>query len=160
LAYSRYGYGASDPLAGPRTVDYMHVEALEALPELLDRLDVREPVLFGHSDGASIALIHTAPSCRPGRAIVALAPHVLGEPHRLESMREAGVEFRGAALRERLARRHDDVDSAFWGWNDIWLHPAFLAWNIESLLPEITCPVLAIQGLDDEYGTLEQIDRI
>jgi len=160
LAYSRYGYGASEPLAGPRTVDYMHVEALVALSELLDRLEVRDPILFGHSDGASIALIHAARSRRPVRAIVALAPHVFVEPYGLESIAEARVEFLDADLRERLARRHDDVDSAFWGWNDIWLHPAFLAWNIESLLPKITCPVLAIQGLDDEYGTLEQIDRI
>jgi len=160
LAYSRYGYGGSDPLAGPREVDFMHVEALETLPELLDRLNVHDPVLFGHSDGASIALIHAARSRRPVSALIALAPHVFVERYGLENIAAARVEFLEGEMRRKLARRHEDVESAFWGWNDIWLHPAFLAWNIESLLPEITCPVLAVQGLDDEYGTLEQIDRI
>jgi pimeloyl-ACP methyl ester carboxylesterase len=160
LAYSRYGYGRSEPLAGPRAVDYMHVEALRTLPEFLDALQVNEPVLFGHSDGASIALIHAARARRPVSAIVALAPHVFVERYGVESIAKARVAFLEDDLRKRLARRHADVESAFWGWNDIWLSPEFLAWNIEELLPEITCPMLSIQGLDDKYGTLEQIERI
>ena len=160
LAYSRYGYGASDPLAGPRGVDFMHVEALETLPELLDRLNVRDPVLFGHSDGASIALIYAARARRSVSAVIALAPHVFVERYALENIAAARVEFLEGEMRKKLARRHEDVESAFWGWNDIWLSPAFASWNIEALLPEIRCRVLAIQGLDDEYGTLEQIDRV
>ena len=160
LAYSRYGYGKSDPIAGPRGVDFMHVEALETLPRLLEALGVRNPVLFGHSDGASIALIHAARAGRPVAAVVALAPHVFVERYGLDSIAGARSAYLDGDLRPRLARYHDDVESAFWGWNDIWLHPDFVAWNIEALLPEIACPVLAIQGLDDEYGTIEQIDRI
>jgi pimeloyl-ACP methyl ester carboxylesterase len=162
LAYSRFGYGASDPLDGPRRVDYMHVEALETLPQLLDALSIERPVLFGHSDGGSIALIHAARSGRPVSALIALAPHVFVEPYGLASIAEARRAYLDSDgdLRTKLARRHADVDSAFWGWNDIWLAPDFAAWNIESVLPEIACPVLAIQGRDDEYGTMAQIDRI
>ena len=160
LVYSRYGYGKSDPLTGPRGVDFMHIEALQTLPELLDALEIRNPVLFGHSDGASIALIHAARGARPVSAVVALAPHVFVEAYGLESIRESRRAYLEDDLRGRLARRHADVESAFWGWNDIWLHPDFVAWNIEALLPDIACPVLGIQGLDDQYGTLEQLDRI
>jgi pimeloyl-ACP methyl ester carboxylesterase len=160
LAYSRYGYGASDPLAGPRGADFMHIEALETLPDLLDALGVRDPVLFGHSDGGSIALIHAARSHRSVSAVIALAPHVFVERYGLEAIAAARLDYLDGDLRARLARHHADVDSAFCGWNDIWLSPEFAAWNIEALLPEITCPVLAIQGEDDEYGTLAQIDRM
>ncbi|HEX9275313.1 MAG TPA: alpha/beta hydrolase [Casimicrobiaceae bacterium] len=160
LAYSRLGYGKSDPLTGPRGVDFMHLEALEILPQLLDSLGVHNPVLFGHSEGASIALIHAARACRPVAAVVALAPHVFVEPYGLTSIAAARRAYLDDELRTKLARYHDDVESAFWGWNDIWLHPDFVAWNIEALLPEIACPVLAIQGVDDEYGTMEQIDRL
>jgi pimeloyl-ACP methyl ester carboxylesterase len=159
LGYSRRGYGASDPIEGPRSVDFMHVEALRALPELLDTLSVREPVLFGHSDGGSIALIHAARARRPVRAVIALAPHVCVEKYGIDSIAKSRLAYLDGDLRAKLARHHAAVDSAFWGWNDIWLHPDFFAWNIEGLLPEIACPVLAIQGLDDEYGTLEQIER-
>jgi len=162
LAYSRYGYGASDPLSGPRTVDFMHVEALAVLPELREALGLHELVLFGHSDGASIALIHAARSGLPVSAVIALAPHVFVERYGLDSIAETRLAFLDVDddLRSKLARRHEDVESAFWGWNDIWLNPAFTQWNIEALLPEIACPVLTIQGLDDDYGTLEQIERI
>ena len=160
LVYSRLGYGKSDPLTGPRGVDFMHTEALEILPQLLDSLGVYKPVLFGHSDGGSIALIHAARAHRPVAGIVALAPHVFVERYGLDSIAAARRSYLDGDLRERLARYHDDVESAFWGWNDIWLHPDFIAWNIEALLPEIACPVLAIQGVDDEYGTMEQIDRL
>jgi len=162
LAYSRYGYGASDPLSGPRSMDFMHVEALEVLPELREALGLNEPVLFGHSDGASIALIHAARSGLPVSAVIALAPHVFVERYGLDSIAETRLAFLDSDrdLRSKLARRHEDVESAFWGWNDIWLNPAFTQWNIEALLPGIACRVLTIQGLDDEYGTLEQIERI
>jgi pimeloyl-ACP methyl ester carboxylesterase len=119
LAYSRPGYGQSDPLTGPRQVDFMHVEALQVLPELLDRLDVRQPVLLGHSDGASIALIHVARGERPVSAVIALAPHVFVERYGLERIAAARLDFLDGTLRNKLARFHDDVDSAFWGWNDI-----------------------------------------
>ena len=160
LAYSRYGYGASEPLAGPLGVDFMHIEALETLPQLFDALDVREAVLFGHSQGASMALIHAARAHRPVTAVMAMAPLVFVERYGLDSIRQARLAFLDTELREKLARYHDDVESAFWGWNDIWLNPDFASWSIEALLPEITCPVLTIQGLEDEYGTIEQIDRI
>jgi pimeloyl-ACP methyl ester carboxylesterase len=160
LAYSRLGYGRSDPLAGPRGVDFMHVEALDTLPLLLDALGARDPVLFGHSDGASIALIHAARARRSVAAVIALAPHVFVERYGLDSIAAARRAYLDGDLRAKLARYHDNVDSAFWGWNDVWLHPDFGAWNIEALLPEIACPVLTVQGLDDEYGTIEQIDRI
>jgi pimeloyl-ACP methyl ester carboxylesterase len=160
LVYSRSGYGRSDVLAGPRAVDYMHDEALESLPELLDRLDVRRPLLFGHSDGGSIALIHAAVSEREVAGIVALAPHVKVEDISVRSIRQARVAYESTDLRQKLARHHADVHATFFGWNDIWLDPAFRAWNIEDLLPRVMCPVLAIQGVDDEYGTMEQIDSI
>ena len=160
LVYSRYGYGRSDPLTEPRRVEYMHAEALVTLPELLDTLGIGDPVLFGHSDGASIALIHAGRAGRPVSAIVALAPHVFVEAYGLASIADARRAYLEDDLRDRLARRHADVEGAFWGWNDIWLHPDFVAWNIEALLPAIDRPMLAIQGLDDQYGTLEQLDRI
>jgi pimeloyl-ACP methyl ester carboxylesterase len=160
LAYSRYGYGASEPLAGPLGVDFMHIEALETLPQLLYALDVREPVLFGHSQGASMALIHAARARPPVTAVVAMAPLVFVETYGLDSIRRARVAYLDTDLREKLSRYHADVESAFWGWNDIWLNPDFATWSIEPLLPELSCPVLTIQGLDDEYGTIEQINRI
>ncbi len=160
LAYSRPGKGKSDPLAGPHGVDFLHAEALELLPQLLDTLGVHNPVLFGHSEGASVALIHAARAHRPVAGVVAMAPHVFVERYGLDSIAAARRAYLDGDLREKLVRYHDDVESAFWGWNDIWLHPDFVAWNIEGLLPEIACPVLAIQGVDDEYGTMEQIDRL
>jgi pimeloyl-ACP methyl ester carboxylesterase len=160
LAYSRLGYGKSDPLPGPRGVDFMHIEALEILPQLLNSLGVHNPILFGHSEGASIALIHAARAHRPVAAVVALAPHVFVQQYGLDSIAAARGAYLDGELRAKLARHHDDVESAFWGWNDIWLHPDFVTWNIEALLPEIACPVLAIQGVDDEYVTREQLDRL
>jgi pimeloyl-ACP methyl ester carboxylesterase len=160
LAYSRRGYGRSDPLTGPRGVDFMHDEALQVLPQLLDYLEIPDSVLFGHSDGASIALIHAARARRRPLAVIALAPHVFVERYSVDQIAAARRAYLDGPLRAKLARFHDHVDSAFWGWNDIWLHPDFAAWNIESLLPDLACPLLAIQGVDDEYGTMAQIDRI
>ena len=160
VAYSRHGYGRSAPLQGPRSVEYMHDEALLVLPQFLDALGIENPILFGHSDGGSIALIHTGGSGRRISGIVALAPHVFVEELSVTSIAAAKTAYETTTLRARLARHHDDVDGAFWGWNNIWLDPAFRAWSIEQYLPRIDCGVLAIQGEDDEYGTLEQVDRI
>ncbi len=160
LVYSRHGYGRSAPLRTPRGVQYMHDEALIVLPQFLDALGIEKPILFGHSDGGSIALIHAGGSGRKVRGIVALAPHVFVEELSVASIAAAKIAYETTGLRQRLARYHDDVDGVFWGWNEIWLRPEFRAWNIEEYLPRIPCPVLAIQGEDDEYASIEQIHRI
>jgi pimeloyl-ACP methyl ester carboxylesterase len=159
IVYSRYGYGNSEVLREPRTVDYMHVEALQVLPQLLARLAVRDPVLIGHSDGASIALIHAA-AHRDVKGLVALAPHVFVEDVSVSSIAEAKTAFEATDLPQRLARHHADAAKTFWGWNDIWLHPDFRRWNIEEVLPRIRCPLLVIQGFDDEYGSMAQLEAI
>lgn len=160
LVYSRAGYGRSSPAALPRAPDYMHVEALTVLPALLDRLGIADPILVGHSDGASIGLLHAGAGKRPVRALVALAPHVFVEDMAIASIAEARRQFETTDLRERLARRHADPDAAFRGWNDIWLAPAFRRWNIEAFLSGVRCPLLLIQGRDDEYGSAAQLDAI
>jgi pimeloyl-ACP methyl ester carboxylesterase len=160
LVYSRHGYGSSSPLDAPRSVDYMHEEARVQLPGILERLGIRRPVLFGHSDGASIALIQAASPESEVAGIIALAPHIKVEDLTVRSIATAKTAYLETDLRARLSRHHADVDSTFWGWNRIWLDPAFRSWNIEALLPSIRCPILAIQGEDDEYGTLEQIASI
>jgi pimeloyl-ACP methyl ester carboxylesterase len=160
VVYSRFGHGNSDPLTAPRDVRYMHEEALKALPEFLDHLHIERPVLVGHSDGGSIALIHAGAGSRPVAAVVTLAAHVLVEDISVASIAAAKVAYATTDLREKLARYHADVDSAFLGWNRIWLDPEFRAWNIEEYLPHITCPVFAIQGEGDEYGTMKQMRRI
>jgi len=160
LVYSRAGYGRSSPAALPRAPDYMHVEALTVLPALLDRLGIEEPILVGHSDGASIALLHAGSGKRPVRALVALAPHVFVEDMSIASIDEVRRQYETTDLREKLARRHADPDAAFRGWNDIWLAPAFRRWNIEGCLPGVRCPLLLIQGRDDEYGSAAQLDAI
>lgn len=160
LAYSRHGYGGSDPAAQPRRPGFMHDEALTVLPAVLDALQVHQPVLLGHSDGGSIALIHAACAGRAVAGLIVVAPHVCVEEITLEGIRRAREAYAAGALRERLARHHRDVDATFRGWNDIWLHEDFRTWNIEALLARITVPVLAVQGDADEYGSLDQIARI
>jgi pimeloyl-ACP methyl ester carboxylesterase len=160
VVYSRRGYGRSAPLCEPRSVNYMHEEALIVLPQFLDALEIVSPILFGHSDGGSIALIHAGGSDRRVSGIVALAPHVFVEEVSVTSIAAVKLAYQSTSLRERLARYHDDVDGAFRGWNDVWLNPAFRAWNIEQYLPRIDCRILAVQGYDDKYGSMEQIDRI
>jgi pimeloyl-ACP methyl ester carboxylesterase len=160
VVYSRYGYGNSDPLTAPRTVRYMHDEAERVLPEFLDALAIERPILVGHSDGGSIALIHAGWGGRGVTAIVAMAPHVMVEDISIASIAEARDAFRTTRLRRRLGRYHADVDGAFLGWNDIWLSSGFREWNVEAYLRKIDCPILAIQGEDDEYGTMEQLARI
>jgi pimeloyl-ACP methyl ester carboxylesterase len=160
LVYSRYGYGKSDRLDAPRGVDYMHREALEVLPEVLARLGVEAPILIGHSDGASIALIHAGSGRWPVRGVVAMAPHVFVEDITVQSIAQAKATFEDSNLADRLGRYHDDVVSTFRGWNDIWLHPDFRYWNIEEYLAGIAVPVLLIQGEDDQYGTVAQVEAI
>ena len=161
LVYDRYGYGQSDVLQEPRrTVQFMHDEGLFALPELIKQLDIKEPVLVGHSDGASIALIH-AGAGHEVRGVVAMAPHVFIEPVCLTSIRQAKIAFESTDLPERLGRYHRDARKTFYGWADVWLDPAFKGWDIrDDYLPKVRCPVLAIQGHDDEYGTMAQLDEI
>lgn len=158
LVYSRYGYGKSDRLVGERAVDYMHVEALTVLPELRRKLHLDNVVLVGHSDGASIALIHA--SRWPVRGLILEAPHLFVEDVTIANIAAAKRAYETTDLGKRLARYHDDPDGAFWGWNRIWLDPAFRAWNIEDHARGVRCPVLAIQGQDDEYGTLAQLDAL
>jgi pimeloyl-ACP methyl ester carboxylesterase len=163
LVYSRPGYGRSTPrAAGERWgLDFMHRQAHELLPALLDALQVREtPWLFGHSDGGSIALLYAARFPRAVAGLVVLAPHVFVEPVSIASIQQARTAWHDTDLRHRLGKYHDDAESAFFGWNDIWLDPGFTRWNIEAELPSITCPLMAVQGTDDEYGTLDQIRGI
>ncbi len=161
LVYSRPGYGRSSPAVLPRMPDYMHTEAQRILPALLDQLGIADPLLIGHSDGASIALLHAASGGgRPVRGVVALAPHVFVEDASIASIAGARREYETTDLRDRLGRYHADPDAAFRGWNDIWLSPGFRDWNIEACLPGVRCPLLLIQGLDDEYGSTAQLDAI
>jgi pimeloyl-ACP methyl ester carboxylesterase len=171
--YSREGYGRSSPVpdvrgeprqhpdgsrSGRRQADYMHREALHVLPRLLAALGVDRPVLIGHSDGATIALIHAA--AHRVTACVAMAPHVTVEDISVQSIAAARHAYETTELRQRLTRYHDDVDSAFWQWNDAWLSPAFRDFDIRREIRAIQAPLLAIQGVDDEYGTMAQLDDI
>lgn len=163
FVYSRRGYGKSPSVpdvrgAGRLEPDYMHREALDVLPELLEQLGVDAPVLLGHSDGGTIALIHAAHF--PVRACIVMAPHVVVEDISVRSIEEARIAYETTDLRSRLARYHDDVDAAFWQWNDIWLAPAFRAFDIRAECRSIQAPLLAMQGQDDVYGTLRQIEEI
>ena len=160
LVWSRYGYGRSDTLAAPRPLDYLHDEALQALPELLEKLDVPRPLLVGHSDGATIALLYAAHSPQPPVGVVAIAPHVFVEDVAIEGIRRAGEAFHSGGLAERLARHHKDAISTFAGWHDTWLHEDFRDWNIEDCLSRIRAPLLLVQGEEDEYATLAQLDAI
>lgn len=163
FVYSRRGYGKSQSIpdvrgAGRLRADYMHREALDVLPELLAKLGVEAPVLLGHSDGGTISLVHAAHF--PVQACIVMAPHVIVEDVSVSSIEQAREAYDKTDLRSRLARYHDDVDTAFWQWNDIWLDPAFRDFDIRSECRRIHAPVLAIQGADDVYGTLRQIEEI
>ena len=166
LVYSRPAYGRSTPRAAGEhwDVDYLHRQAHEVLPAFFAAIahdTVRDPPwLLGHSDGGSIALLHAAHFPSRVAGLLLVAPHVFVEPISVTSIEAVRCAYLETDLRERLARYHDDVDSAFWGWNRIWLAPPFRAWNIEEALERIECPVLAIQGRDDEHGTLAQLQTI
>ena len=163
LVYSRRGYGRSDPVRDVRGIgrlapDYMHREAWEALPALLARQGIPQPVLLGHSDGASIALLHA--SRHPVSAVIVMAPHLMVEGIAVQAIGQATAAFESGGLREKLARHHADVDSAFWQWNDVWLSSGFRSFGIRPDCRRISAPLLAIQGLGDEYGTLAQLDEL
>jgi pimeloyl-ACP methyl ester carboxylesterase len=160
VAYSRYGYGRSDVLREKRQPDYMHREAERALPELLAHLGIDDPILFGHSDGASIALIYAGAHPAAVRALILEAPHVFVEDLSVRSIAEAKTAYATTDLPAKLSRWHADADATFYGWNDIWLDPRFRAWNIEASLAGVRCPVLLIQGDADEYGTAAQLEAI
>jgi pimeloyl-ACP methyl ester carboxylesterase len=161
--YSRSGYGQSDAVndvrgAGRLAPDYLHHEAWHVLPALLETLGIEQPVLVGHSDGGSIALLHA--SRYPVAACVVLAPHVMVEEVSVRAIEDARRQFESGALRERLARFHADVEGAFWQWNDVWLSAGFASFDIRKNCTHIKAPVLALQGADDPYGSLAQIDQI
>ena len=163
LVYSRPGCGRSTPRAADEVwgLDYMHRQALEVLPALLQALHIATPYwLCGHSDGGSIALLHAAGYPQHVAGAIVIAPHILVEDVSVTSIAQARIAYETTDLKARLAKYHDDPDSAFWGWNRIWLHPAFRAWRIETEITSIRAPLLAVQGLDDAYGTLEQIRGI
>ncbi|MDA1118852.1 MAG: alpha/beta hydrolase [Proteobacteria bacterium] len=160
LLYSRYGYGGSEVLAEPRrSVRFMHEEALEFLPPLLEALRVEQPILVGHSDGASIAMIY-AGAGHAVRGVAVMAPHVFVEPICVTSIEQARRAFETTDLPERLGKYHRDARRTFYLWADVWLDPEFLQWNIEQYLPGIGCPLLAIQGEGDEYGSMAQLEAI
>jgi pimeloyl-ACP methyl ester carboxylesterase len=163
VVYSRRGYGQSQSIpdvrgTGRLAPDYMHREALEVLPELLDALEIENPVLLGHSDGGTIALLHA--SHLPVTACMVMAPHVIVEDVSVQAIAEARKAYESGDLRERLQRFHADVDCAFWQWNDVWLDPAFRGFDIRAECRHIPAPVLAIQGEEDPYGTLRQLEGI
>ena len=162
LVYSRPGYGKSTPRGVDEhwDPDFMHRQAYEVLPTLLMHLNVKNPWLFGHSDGASIALLYAAQFPAAVRGAIVVAPHLFVEDISIQSIKLAREAYLQHGLRERLARHHDEVNSAFFGWNDVWLSEAFKDWNIESVIPGIRCPLLALQGEQDEYGSLQQVMRI
>jgi pimeloyl-ACP methyl ester carboxylesterase len=163
LVFSRRGYGQSEPIADVRGAgrlgaDYMQREALEVLPALLKAHGLAKPVLVGHSDGATIALLYA--SRYPVAACVALAPHVTVEDVARRSIEAARTAFEHGALRSKLARFHADVDCAFWQWNDVWLSPAFRSFDIREDCRRISAPLLLVQGHEDAYGTMAQVDEI
>jgi pimeloyl-ACP methyl ester carboxylesterase len=160
LLYSRYGHGSSDKLMEKRPVTFMHHEGEVVLPELLDKLAIARPILLGHSDGGSIALIFAGKHPDAVRGLILEAPHVFVEDLSVASITEAKMNYQSTELPQKLARHHAHVDATFWGWNDIWLDPDFRSWNIEEYLAAIRCPVLCIQGEEDEYGTIAQVEAI
>ena len=160
LVYSRYGLGNSDQLLEKRPVKFMHHEGEVVLPELLDKLGILNPIVLGHSDGGSIALIFAGKYPHRPRGLILEAPHVFVEDLSVASIAQARVAYVTTDLPQKLGRYHQHVDATFWGWNDIWLDPQFRSWNIEEYLPAIRCPVLCIQGHDDEYGTAAQVQAI
>lgn len=160
IVWSRAGYGGSEPYPEARTLRYMHREAEEMLPALLAALAIERPILIGHSDGGSIALIFAGAFPGVPLGIAVMAPHEFVEAETLAGIRAARQVWDDTDWPHKLARYHRDAPRVFSDWNDCWLSPPFRNWNIEEYLPKIRCPVLAIQGEDDEYATMRQIDVI
>ncbi len=161
FVYSRAGYGHSDPVTLPRNVDYMHREAFDVLPKILDAIGFQSGILLGHSDGASIAAIYAGgvEDFRV-RGLVLIAPHFFTEDEGLSSIAAAADSYRLTDLRDKLGKYHKDPDNAFLGWNGVWLNPDFRDWNIADSIDYLRIPVLAVQGEDDQYGTIAQIREI
>jgi len=161
LLYDRYGHGASEALDGPRSPDYLEHESFTVLPQLLAALDIDAPVLVGHSDGGTIALLFAAEFPEVPRAVLCEAAHVFLEEITLQGLQRAEADFTGGPLRERLARHHGDrVDALFRGWQEVWRSPARRNWNVTARLASIQAPVLMIQGEDDEYGSPAQVQAV
>lgn len=161
FAYSRAGYGQSDLVQLPRPLDYMTREAADVLPDVLNHIRFKRGVLLGHSDGASIAAIYAGSiEDHRVRGLVLIAPHFFTEPIGLEEIERAKTNFNSTDLKPRMAKYHRDPDTAFWGWNDAWLDPDFREWNISEVIDYLRVPVLAVQGVKDPYGTLDQIEEI
>jgi pimeloyl-ACP methyl ester carboxylesterase len=159
FVYSRAGYGASSPVKLPRPLDYMHREALDVLPKLLDAIGFRRGILVGHSDGASIAAIYAGGvQDYRVRAIALMAPHFVVEDISVQSIAEIKTTYETTSLREKLARWHKDVDNAFYGWNGAWLDPEFRSWDISEYLAYVRVPIALLQGAEDQYGTLRQVE--
>jgi pimeloyl-ACP methyl ester carboxylesterase len=159
LVYSRAGYGASTPVALPRPLDYMHIEALDVLPKLLDQIGFRRGLLLGHSDGASIAAIYAGGvQDHRVRGVAMIAPHFIVEDISVTSIARIKQTYETTDLRSKLKRWHSDVDNAFYGWNGAWLDPKFRGWDISEYLAYIRVPVAILQGADDEYGTIRQVE--
>jgi pimeloyl-ACP methyl ester carboxylesterase len=159
LVYSRAGYGASTPAKLPRPLDYMHIEALDVLPKLLERIGFRRGLLLGHSDGASIAAIYAGGVAdHRVRGVAMIAPHFIVEDISVTSIAEIKRAYETTGMKAKLARWHRDVDNAFYGWNGAWLDPDFRGWDISEYLAYIRVPVAILQGADDQYGTIRQID--
>lgn len=161
FAFSRAGYGKSDPVPLPRPLTYMHDEARDVLPKILDAIGLRRGFLVGHSDGASIAAIHAGMfGDERLDGIVLIAPHVFTEDMGIASIEQAKTAYETGDLKRKLARWHENVDSAFLGWNGAWLDPDFRRWDLTGFLPAIRKPMLVIQGEADQYGTMAQVDAI
>jgi len=159
FVYSRAGYGASTPVKLPRPLDYMHIEAFEVLPKLLDLIGFRSGLLLGHSDGASISAIYAGGIAdHRVRGVVMIAPHFIAEDISVTSIAEIKSAYETTELRAKLARWHNDVDNAFYGWNGAWLDPQFRAWDISEYLAYIRVPVAIVQGANDQYGTVRQVE--
>jgi pimeloyl-ACP methyl ester carboxylesterase len=161
LVYNRRGHGKSDSLTEPRSPGFMHDEAMTVLPQLLEVFEIRRPILVGHSDGASIALIHAGSGAGDPFALILEAPHVFVEDVTVARIAELRDLYQTSDLRTKLARHHGaNVDTLFQYWTDVWLRPEFRAWNIGDYLPDVKCPALIIQGKQDEYGTDRQVNAI
>lgn len=160
VVYSRRGHGGSERLAAPHPPDFMHHEAKVVLPALLDALGIDAPILVGHSDGASIALLYAGSEGHRAEGLVLMAPHLFVEDLTIRSIEAARESFEQTDLRQRLGRYHDDPEHTFRAWNDVWLSPGFRSFDIRSYVPAVTVPMLAIQGRDDEYGTAAQHETL
>jgi len=161
LAYSRAGYGQSDSTPLPRPLNYMTLEATDVLPKMLNALGIEQAIFLGHSDGATIAAIHAGKINDPRvKGVVLMAPHFFTEEIALNAIQQAKDAYEHGELKPSLAKYHKHVDTAFRGWNDAWLHPNFKRWNVTDVLDSIAVPVLAIQGLQDQYGTAAQLNII